>query len=138
MGVFMTPLQVQAVFRLTNSRPYGSTGMLSHSVSDYREACVGYLRDALLHPRMYYHSLGELEKILQGHGAAFIQMEVIDRDQSFQTCFSAWLYQEHQVSTSSGWGLAIEQLADAHNRDVDSVCSELVNKFFGEWGLTAD
>ena len=82
---------------------------------------------------MYFRTLGELELILFGHQCAFEQLKVIDRDQSFNYCYSQWLYDTREVSGSAGWAYAIESMASANGDDAEALFSQLSEEFLRQW-----
>ena len=103
------------------------------SDSKYRNACTDFIKNALLRPRMYFSSLKELEAIMRGHGTAFDQLGLINRDSSFHSSFGDWLYENKGASSSSGWADAIESLASTKGHDSEKLFSTLVREFLGQW-----
>ncbi len=103
------------------------------SDSKYRKACTDFIENALLRPRMYFGSLKELEAIMRGHGTAFDQLGLIDRDSSFHSSFGDWLYENKGASSSSGWAYAIESLASIKGDDSEKLFSMLVREFLAHW-----
>jgi hypothetical protein len=102
--------------------------------SDYRQLCAAFIEEALLHPRMYFHDLGSLEQILQGHAVAFSQLELVGRrDEMFNAAFADWLRRETGVSAAAGWAQAIADLAAVAGMDAEALFVERVWIFLVEW-----
>lgn len=68
-----------------------------------------------------------------GHAVAFGQLEALDREKAFNTCFADWLYETHQASGASGWAYAIENDLKKDDHDVGAIFAKLVEDFFAQW-----
>jgi hypothetical protein len=82
---------------------------------------------------MYFRSLEELEAIMRGHATAFDQLGIINREDSFHSCFGYWLYDNTDTSSASGWAHAVELLASNKGDDPVEVFSRLVRRFLVHW-----
>jgi hypothetical protein len=99
--------------------------------------CYAFIEEALLRPRMYFRDLPELEAILHGHGVAFGQLGLINREEPFNRSFAAWLRRETGASAAAGWADAVTQLAEAAGMDTEALFVERVRAFLREWAATA-
>lgn len=109
---------------------------ISNSHPKYRQACTELIENALLRPRMYFSSLGDLEAMMGGHFAAFKQLKLISNNDSFHACFGDWLYAKTGVSAASGWSHVIELLASAKEKNPEEVFSTLVKEFLIDWNTS--
>ena len=118
---------------MPNTRNYLIMQQTSISVSDYRSACRKFIEMILKRPGMYYKSLEELEIMLGGHQAAFEQLGVITREQSFGACFIEWIRQTKGISCQSGWAYGIETLQSAEGDELEMLFVRLVTVFLKQW-----
>lgn len=107
--------------------------MASIVAYEYRLACANYLKAALRYPRMYYASLPMLEAQMSGHATAFSQLGVLEKRESFNADFAAWLRAETDVSAAAGWVYAIGELAQAADTDPEELFVRCVREFLSVW-----
>lgn len=107
--------------------------MRTLSLSDYRKASAELIEAAIHRPRMYFRTLSELEALLRGHEAAFEQLRVIDRCESFTQHFITWVSQTTGASGAAGWAYALEQIAERSGDDPETLFAEYVRRFLSEW-----
>lgn len=84
---------------------------------------------------MFFANLPELKTLMHGHGVACLQLGLITDDSAtFNASFVRWLVATKGGSASSGWGVAIEELARAAGIDAVGLFFEFVGEFFDFWG----
>jgi hypothetical protein len=82
---------------------------------------------------MHFRTLEELEQMMSGHQAAFEQLGVISREESFNVCFADWLHRTKDVSAAAGWACAIKTLLHAESDDSEALFAEVVQEFLSRW-----
>ena len=70
--------------------------------------------------------------MLVGHAIAHEQMDLIDRCDAFHIQFSHWLFENHRISASTGWGEAIESLSEDRPTTVQRF-EQWVSAFMEQW-----
>tara|TARA_R110002020_G_scaffold182625_1_gene378256 strand:- start:165 stop:512 length:348 start_codon:yes stop_codon:yes gene_type:complete len=103
------------------------------SDSKYKMKCIELLNNIVRRPRVFYKELYELKHIMWGHYYAFHQLEHIELNDSFNTCFNDWLCKKYKISGSSGWSYSIKQLASNKNTDPEIIFADNVHMFIVEW-----
>lgn len=106
---------------------------MTPSAAAYRRACTSYLHDVFEKPSLYFNSLSELEWQMIGHAQAYEELGYITRPECFPRCFMPWLWATHKISSSSGWGYALEKLAKTRNEKPEVLCAQLVTEFLADW-----
>jgi hypothetical protein len=122
-------------FNTMNSRNGRIMRMTSTFHFDYKTLCKELILHATERPRMYFRAdeLGDLEKILFGHGEAFSQLGIIREDETFNASFRNWIYEQTKESVSGGWHRAVAALVPKKGINQDDAFANLVNEFFRSW-----
>lgn len=106
--------------------------------SEYQKYCSEIIERAIETPSLVYSDLEELHSLLGGHWSAFYQAYNLQKDKSFNWCFSNWLYRSTSESCSDGWSNALKRLAKKSNEEVNKIFAEYVNEFLSIWFNSPD
>jgi hypothetical protein len=107
--------------------------MPSISISRYRAAVQNTILYVLQHRGMFPEALSEVEVMFHGHWMAYNELAGIDRVDSFNMSFAAWLWGERRLSKSAGWARAIVVFSIENGVESEKVFEDLVKEFLATW-----
>jgi hypothetical protein len=81
---------------------------------------------------MMYGTLTDLMYFMFGHGNAYRELGLIERDDAFALQFCDWIYKTYGVSASAGWAKACESVSNSKSSPV-AIFEKWVLEFLERW-----